>query len=105
MLSKWSQDIAKCGPDGLWNPFDGWERFQDRFSVESAGQFLKLKLIQNCSKVDQNSKNADSETTFEFDTMFWSILDQIVIDFEVKMRPNLLSNFNMTCNMLNLLKC
>ena len=45
---------------------------------------------QNWPKIGQkstkNRKNTDSKTNFEFDTIFGSIFDQILIDFEAKIR-------------------
>ena len=36
----------------------------------------------------KNRKNTDSETNFEFDVIFWSIFDQILINFDAQMEPN-----------------
>ena len=49
---------------------------------------MEPKLVQNLPKVDQKSKNIDSKTNFEFDAIFWSIFDQILINFEVKIDSN-----------------
>ena len=84
MLPKCFQNGPKWGPDGLWSPLGGGERFQPQILSENAGHF-GAKICQKSSK---NRKNTDSKTNFEFDTIFWSIFDQILINFEAKMKSN-----------------
>ena len=43
------------------------------------------KFVKNPPKIE---KNTDSETNFEFDTIFWSVFDEILVNSEAKMRPN-----------------
>ena len=74
MLPKCSQNGSKWGPDGLWRPLGGRERFQNRFRTDFE-EILGPKMLQNWSKIGQkstkNQKNTDSKTNFEFDIIFW----------------------------------
>ena len=81
---EWFQNNPKWGPDGLWSPLGGRGRYQNRFPWFDSAIF-GAKISQKSIK---NRKNIDSKTNFEFDTIFWSILDEILINFEAKMRPN-----------------
>ena len=47
---------------------------------------LDRKWIPNQSKSIKNQKSIESKTNDEFDTIVWSIWDQILINFEAKMK-------------------
>ena len=66
MLPKWSLNAAKWGPDSLWSPLGGRERFQTQIPLENFARF-GAKIGPKSTK---NRKNTDSKTNFEFDVIF-----------------------------------
>ena len=56
LTQKRSQNRPKWGPDGLWSPLGGRERFQTRFPFENPGHFgtkIGPKLVQNRPKIEK----------------------------------------------------
>ena len=93
---------SKSVPKRFWKGFEVAIRLRMAFRVHlgvgsaskprfhsKTSPIWEPKLVQNLSKIDQKSKNIDSKTNFEFDTIFWSIFDQILINLYSKMESNL----------------
>ena len=54
MFPKWSLNAPKWGPDGLWSPLEGRERFRTQIFSENAGHFgpkIGPKLLKNRTKI------------------------------------------------------
>ena len=66
----------------------GSETRPEPILVQKWVQFWSQNWSKICQKSTKNRKNTDSETNLEFDVIFWSIFDQILINFEAKIESN-----------------
>ena len=56
MLPEWSLNAPKWGPDGLWSPLGGRERFQTQILSENASHFgtkIGPKFVKNRPKIEK----------------------------------------------------
>ena len=56
MFPKCFQNCPKWGPDGLWSPLGGRERFQTQIPVENSAHFgakIGPKLVKNRPKIEK----------------------------------------------------
>ena len=114
-FQNWPNFCKKCSQNAPWTLPSGVQTaFGVHLGVGNASKtdfpaFASANLDQNCSKIGQKSTKNKKKYRFQnqlwirhyFLIDFWSNFDQFWSKNDIKFW----SNFKITCNMLNMLKC